>query len=45
MVPAAHGQFGPDLAIAHRPIVVLDLNLAGVGGLEILDRLKALPEI
>jgi CheY-like chemotaxis protein len=45
MLAAPNGQIGLDMAIAHRPdVIVLDLNLPGMSGFEILDRLKAMPE-
>jgi PAS domain S-box-containing protein len=45
MLSAATPQLGLDLAVAHRPdIIVLDLNLPGISGFEVLARLKAMPE-
>jgi len=42
---APGGQLGIDLAVAHRPdIIVLDLNLPGMSGYDVLKHLKALPE-
>ncbi len=42
---APSGALGIDLAVAHRPdIIVLDLNLPGMSGYEVLKRLKALKE-
>jgi PAS domain S-box-containing protein len=38
-------QLGLDMALAHRPdVIVLDLNLPGMNGFEVLARLKAMPE-
>jgi CheY-like chemotaxis protein len=38
-------QLGLDLARAHRPdVIVLDLNLPGMDGFEVLARLKGMPE-
>jgi CheY-like chemotaxis protein/anti-sigma regulatory factor (Ser/Thr protein kinase) len=38
-------QLGLDLAVAHRPdVIVLDVNLPGISGYELVTRLKALPE-
>ena len=45
MLDAPNGRLGLDMAIAHRPdVIVLDLNLPGMSGFDILDRLKAMPE-
>jgi PAS domain S-box-containing protein len=45
MLSAPTPQFGLDLATAHRPdVIVLDLNLPGMSGFEVLARLKAKPE-
>jgi|GEM_PF-432513 len=45
MLSAPTPQLGLDLAVAHRPdIIVLDLNLPGMSGYEVLARLKAMTE-
>jgi PAS domain S-box-containing protein len=45
MLSAPTPQLGLELAIAHRPdVIVLDLNLPGMSGGELLQRLKGLPE-
>ena len=45
MLAAPTPQLGLELAAAHKPdIIVLDLNLPGMSGYEVLARLKALPE-
>jgi PAS domain S-box-containing protein len=45
MLSAPTPQLGLELAVAHRPdVIVLDLNLPGMSGFEILSRLKALSE-
>ena len=45
MLSAPTPQLGLELAVAHRPdVIVLDLNLPGMTGGELLQRLKALPE-
>lgn len=42
---AATPQLGLDMAAAHRPdVIVLDLNLPGISGYEVLARLQAAPE-
>jgi PAS domain S-box-containing protein len=42
---APSGPLGIELAVAHRPdVIVLDLNLPGMSGYDVLKRLKALPE-
>ena len=42
---APSGTLGIELAVAQRPdIIVLDLNLPGMDGYEVLKRLKTLPE-
>jgi len=45
MLAAPTPQLGIDLALAHRPnVIVVDLNLPGLSGFEVLARLKAMPE-
>jgi len=45
MLSAATPQLGLELAAAHRPdVIVLDLNLPGMSGYDVLDRLKEMPE-
>lgn len=45
MLSAPTPQLGLELAVAHRPdVIVLDVNLPGMTGGELLQRLKALPE-
>jgi signal transduction histidine kinase/ActR/RegA family two-component response regulator len=45
MLAAPTPQLGLDLAVAHRPdVIVLDINLPGMSGYEVLARLKAMPE-
>lgn len=45
MLAAPTPQLGIDLAVAHRPtVIILDLNLPGMSGFEVLSRLKAMPE-
>lgn len=45
MLAAPTPQLGLELAVAHRPdVIVLDLNLPGMSGYEVLARLKGLPE-
>jgi protein-histidine pros-kinase len=45
LLAAPTPQLGLDLAIAHRPdIIVLDINLPGMSGVDLLQRLKAAPE-
>jgi len=42
---APSGPLGIELALAHRPdVIVLDLNLPGMSGYDVLQRLKAMPE-
>ncbi len=42
---AYDGEAAIDLAVAHHPdVIVLDLNLPGVDGYEVMRRLKAMPE-
>ncbi len=46
MYAAPSGPLGLELARAHRPdVIVLDLNLPGMTGIEILRALKAIPEL
>jgi CheY-like chemotaxis protein len=45
MLAAPTGPLGLDLAIAHRPdVIVLDLNLPGLSGFDILARLRTMAE-
>ncbi len=45
MLAAPTPQMGLDLAVAHRPeVIVLDIDLPGMSGLELLARLKGMPE-
>ncbi len=45
MLSAPTPKLGLDLAAAHRPdVIVLDLNLPGMSGYELLARLRAMPE-
>jgi PAS domain S-box-containing protein len=45
MLSAPTPKLGLELAAAHRPdVIVLDLNLPGMSGYELLARLKAMPE-
>ncbi len=45
VLPATLPEEGLYLAAAHRPdIIILDLNLPGMSGYEMLERLKAMPE-
>jgi CheY-like chemotaxis protein len=45
MLSAPTPQLGLDLAVAHRPdVIVLDLNLPGMHGMEVLNRLKGTAE-
>ncbi|GHD62143.1 hypothetical protein GCM10017083_50550 [Thalassobaculum fulvum] len=45
MYAAPSGEIGLDLARAQRPdVIVLDLNLPGMGGFEVLERLRRDPE-
>ena len=44
MMSAHTGELGLDLAEIHRPdVIMMDLNLPGMDGLEALKRLKASP--
>jgi hypothetical protein len=46
MLSAPTPQLGLDLAGAHRPdVIILDLNLPGMSGYEMLARLKGMPEL
>jgi signal transduction histidine kinase/ActR/RegA family two-component response regulator len=45
ILTAATPQLGIELAMAHRPdIIVLDLNLPGMSGYDVLARVRAMPE-
>jgi len=42
MIAAHTGELGVDMAIIHRPdVVLMDINLPGISGIEALQRLKA----
>jgi CheY-like chemotaxis protein/two-component sensor histidine kinase len=44
LLPALQGQLGIDLAIQHRPdLILLDMNLPDVPGFDVLQRLKSDP--
>ncbi|NQV83058.1 MAG: PAS domain S-box protein [Rhodospirillales bacterium] len=46
MISAHTGELGVDLAAIHRPdVILLDINLPGINGLEVLSRLKKSPMI
>jgi CheY-like chemotaxis protein len=45
LLHAPTGEIGVELARAHRPaLVLLDINLPGISGFEVLRRLRELPE-
>ena len=45
MLSAHTGELGLELAAAHRPdVILMDINLPGIDGVEALQRLKESPE-
>lgn len=45
LISAATGTLGYDMAVAHRPdMILLDINLSGMNGLQLLEHLRRHPE-